>query len=125
LTEARVVGVRRIPIASAPRAEPRPPARHQDPGGSFTPKPAARERNPRLSAPLRQVTHDIPAGFVAEIEWRNDQGAWVYYETRPGPCVIRDPLSVQFRVAARRAEVAASPARDSSECFNSSERIAK
>lgn len=37
---------------------PRP--RHADPGDTFEPRPAAREHNPRLQAPLRQVSIDLP-----------------------------------------------------------------
>ena len=56
--------------------ETRPHPRHQDPGDRFAPKPAAREHNPRLSAPVGQVVVLIPDGAKLELRYRYRDGTW-------------------------------------------------
>jgi hypothetical protein len=63
---------------------------------------AARDRNPRLTAPLVQAVFTVPAGCVADYRWRSRvTKKWDDWSTRAGPCTIRQPLACdlgQYRV---------------------------
>lgn len=94
------------PAEVPPEVERYAPRRHQDPGadGAFEPKPVAKPANPRLSGKIERAEHNIPKGWLAEIERQTAKdGPFVYYETRQGPCTIKAPPVEVWRVAPRRA----------------------
>ncbi len=52
------------------------PARHEDPGAVFVPRPVARPANPRLTAPVGQVRLVVPEAAYLEVRYRLAGDEW-------------------------------------------------